>query len=85
MPFTLQTHQFRRGRANQRVLAKVTPYKAFSNGEQRLYVQSGKVWSEGGEEITNPPGWFWEAYETTTPEKKAILGLDGPPRKSKTA
>jgi hypothetical protein len=83
MPFTLQVHQFRRGRNNQRVLAKEVPYKAFSNGDQRLYVQDGHVYSESGVLEENPPGWFWSAYAQTTPEKKKILGLIEPGTKGK--
>lgn len=75
MPFSLNTHKFKRGPGNKRILDKVIPYKAFTNGPERLYAQDGGVYSEGGQLIEDPPAWFWTAYGFTSDEKKALLKI----------
>jgi hypothetical protein len=79
MPFSLTVHHFRRDpRTNHRVLIKTTPYIAISSAEGRLFVQTGKVWSEGGQEITDPPVWFWEGWAKIRPERRKQFGLAHP-------
>lgn len=76
MGFSLQVHHFRRDpKTNYRILQKVIPYVAIGTREGRLYAQNGKVWSEGGEEITDVPAWFWEKWRLVNPEKRRLIGL----------
>lgn len=79
MAFGLTVHHFRRdNRTGHRVLTKVTPYIAIATREGRLYVQNGKVWSEGGEEVPTPPAWFWDEWRKIRPERRAQFGLPLP-------
>lgn len=80
MAFSLTVHHFRRDpRTNHRVLTKVTPYIAIGTRAGRLYVQAGKVWSEGGQEIEQPPEWFWEEWAKISPERQKLFGLPTKP------
>lgn len=78
MPFTLTVHHSRVNKKGQRVIVKETPYKTFSNGMTRIYVQDGGVYYENGERLEDPPRWLWEAYAHTTPEKRKKLGVELP-------
>jgi len=40
-----------------------------------LFVQSGQVYSEGGDVIKPIPAWFWPEYEKVSPEMRKIVGL----------
>ncbi len=44
---------------------------------QRYYVQHGKIYLGGAEEVApqDAPAWFWEQYSRITPETRKAVGL----------
>lgn len=60
------------------MLAGVYPVLRLQSGrgEAPLFVQHGKVWDEGGSEITNPPQWFWTEAARVAPMAAQECGLD---------
>lgn len=76
--FNLRTHQLRKG-AGGRVLNVATdPYARLSNGDSVIYLQHGLFWSEGGQEIEEPPGWALEMADALTDEVKKEVDWDQP-------
>jgi len=43
-----------------------------------LFIQGGQVWAEGGDEIENPPDWFWEQAARMTRQARKEVGLKLP-------
>ncbi len=58
-------------------LEHVNDYVLLANGTQRAYVQHGRVYMNGAEEVDldQAPAWFWEAYERITPTTRKLVGL----------
>lgn len=62
------TEQFR--------LVKVHPTASLGRqGEPPIWIQDGKLYYEGGEEVRNPPEWFWEDLAKIDPERRKVLGV----------
>jgi hypothetical protein len=40
-----------------------------------LFVQGGQIYSEGGQLITEPPGWFWDELAKVSPDVLLEVGL----------
>jgi hypothetical protein len=45
-------------------------------GEPPVFIQHGRIWAEGGVELTTPPAWFWAEADKVAPEAAAECGLD---------
>jgi hypothetical protein len=74
MSFTLKVHDYKRRRdGNQAVLVRVQPYVRLKNGEESppIFVQSGKFWAEGGDEIDEDDLPDWVAGEIAKMSKTA--------------
>jgi hypothetical protein len=78
MPLNLaQVHQLEKVPGTETFrLVKVHPTVGLGRqGEPPIWVQDGKVYYEGGEEVHNPPEWFWEEVRKMDPERRRYLGL----------
>jgi hypothetical protein len=45
-------------------------------GEPPVFIQHGKLWAEGGQELATPPAWFWDEAAKVSPDAAAECGLD---------
>lgn len=59
---TLRVHEYTKVSGSQAVrLTKVTPYIRLSSGQgPPIFIQNGKLWSEGGPPIKDIPDWFYD-------------------------
>jgi hypothetical protein len=57
-------------------LVRERPYIRFgAAGQAPVYVQSGKVYGEGGDPMPELPDWVEPALAQMTPEARAAVGL----------
>ncbi len=77
MPFTFDVDVAKKNNNGQTYLEHLNDYVLLANGTQRAYVQHGKVYLNGAEEMdpADAPAWFWEAYERITPTTRKLVGL----------
>lgn len=82
MPLDLrQVQKYERIKGTMQVaLTGVNPYVRLKSGRDvpPLFIQGGKVYSEGGPEIPldELPEWFWTELDKMTPRAKAECGAD---------
>lgn len=73
MPFSLKTHT--ESVRNNRVVVTETPYIRLNQGDgPPVFLQSGKAYTEAGDELETLPVWFEEEFNKLTPEAKASVG-----------
>lgn len=79
MPLNLQVHRYARmPGTNETRLVSSNPYLRLNAGPLEsppLFVQQGRVYSEGGELIKDLPEWFWEEARKCSPEARREVGL----------
>jgi hypothetical protein len=70
---TLKVHEYTRVSGSQAVrLTKVTPYIRLVSGQgPPIFIQNGKLWSEGGPPITDIPNWFYDEIRKVSKEALA--------------
>lgn len=79
MSFSLQTHHFEKvPNTGLYRISSITPYVRISDGEVAYYIQGGKVYTESGPEVEDPPAWFYEHAKRLTPATKAEVGWKDP-------
>lgn len=79
MSFSLQTHHFEKiPNTSQYKIARITPYVRLGSRDACFYIQGGKVYTENGPEVVDPPAWVFEQAARLTPETKAEIGWKDP-------
>lgn len=80
MGLTLRVHDYRvMPGTNQARLLSMKPYINVKAGNgPPIFIQGGKLWAEGGEEIKNPPEWFWDEIKKIDPERLKAIGFSLP-------
>lgn len=82
MSLSLQTHHFEKiPNTSQHRISRVTPYVRVCLKGEAFYVQGGKVYTEDGPEVRDPPGWVFEQLALLTPACKAEVGWKDPEQK----
>lgn len=75
MSFNLRVHHFEK-RGGNTVLTRVTPYIRLSRqGDGVVFLQRGKVYSEGGPRINPVPAWVWEDVKKLKESYRAQYGF----------
>lgn len=75
---TLRVHDYARipGTHDMR-LVKTTPYVRLARqGSPPIYVQGGRVYSEGGPEVSTVPAWLPDELAKLTPTVRTEIGAD---------
>lgn len=84
---SLQTHEFEKvpNTSGQYKITRVVPYVRFGSRDGAFYIQGGRVFSETGEEVKNPPTWVYDEADKLGPVVKAEVGWQGRPDASQRA
>ena len=81
MPLNLaQVHKYEKidGTTEMR-LTEVHPATCFTEGDNPdIWVQDGKIYYDGGQEVTEIPEWFWAMVRNLSPEQRKRLKLSLP-------
>lgn len=72
--FSLKPHELKKGSGGRTLLVATHPYVRLSSREGVVYLQHGKFWGEGGDEITDVPGWATAAANNLSPKAAAEVG-----------
>lgn len=67
------------------VVTRITPIVRLSCLDGTLFMQSGRVLDEGGNEITDPPGWFYDEAAKITQQALLECGFKERPTRPSSA
>lgn len=76
-----QVHYYERVKGTTRSqLAKINPVVRIKGEKQSppLFIQHGKIWTEAGDEVKEPPEWFWNEARKMGSEALNECGLKLP-------
>lgn len=84
MGLNLQTHKAVK-RGGSVVMTATAPYVRLSDGEQVIFIQKGKFWTENPKapEVKDPPAWAIEQANNLTPKVAAEVGWITPEERKK--
>lgn len=75
MPLSLKPHVYKT-KDGVPTLTRVEPYVRLSSGEgPPIFIQNGAFWTEGGERVSDPPGWVEDAVDRLDDRTKEEVGL----------
>jgi hypothetical protein len=68
MSFTLRVHEYGKvdGSPFTKIIKSSHYIRMSAYGNPPIYIQGGRLYSEGGDEVKNPPSWFWEEVKKLT-------------------
>ncbi len=75
-----KVHEYARipGTGEMRLVRTRPAMRIRAMGEPPLWVQDGQVYTDGGQPVVTPPGWFWDEMERVSPETRQQHGLTLP-------
>lgn len=75
---TLRPHDWKRNKKGNSILVRTSAYvRLHQSGEPAIFVQGGRYFTDGGEEVMKAPPWVLEQIKTLTDTVKKEVGLVG--------